>query len=186
MKKSFFLAAAALLTVGALSSCNSKKAAEADSTETEAQEAIENVDAAVVATDSTAVVYDAAFFENADNKADVASADKYAETPSGLKYVVVAEGDGLQPKATDEVTVHYTGRLTDGTVFDSSVARGETATFPLNHVIAGWTEGLQLMKTGGKNVFYIPSDLAYGEQGIPGVIPGGAPLIFEVELFGVN
>lgn len=108
------------------------------------------------------------------------------ETASGLQYVVEKEGTGAQPTAEDEVTVHYTGRLLDGTVFDSSVNRGEPATFPLNRVIPGWTEGLQLMKTGGKTVFYIPSNLAYGEQGVPGTIPPGADLIFEVELISVN
>lgn len=109
------------------------------------------------------------------------------ETPSGLQYVVEKEGEGKQPTATDEVTVHYTGRLLDGTVFDSSVSRGEPATFPLKAVIPGWTEGLQLMKEGGKTVFYIPSDLAYGEMGTPGgPIGPNSDLIFEVELIKVN
>ena len=108
------------------------------------------------------------------------------ETASGLQYVVEKEGEGAQPSATDEVTVHYTGRLLDGTVFDSSVNRGEPATFPLNRVIPGWTEGLQLMKEGAKYTFFIPSDLAYGPQGIPGAIPPHSTLIFEVELIKVN
>ena len=90
------------------------------------------------------------------------------------------------PGATDQVTVHYTGRLLDGSVFDSSVRRGEPATFPLNGVIAGWTEGLQLMKEGSKYVFYIPSDLAYGARGAGNDIPPYADLIFEVELIKVN
>lgn len=107
-------------------------------------------------------------------------------TASGLQYVVEKEGTGKSPKATDEVTVHYTGRLLDGTVFDSSVSRGEPATFPLNRVIPGWTEGLQLMKEGGKTVFFIPSDLAYGAQGAGGAIPPHSTLIFEVELIKVN
>ena len=84
------------------------------------------------------------------------------------------------------MTVHYTGMLTDGTVFDSSIQRGEPTTFPLNQVIPGWTEGLQLMQTGSTAVFYIPSNLAYGPNGIPGTIPPDAPLIFEVQLIEVQ
>lgn len=111
----------------------------------------------------------------------------YKTTPSGLKYVTVVEGTGASPKATDIVTVHYTGRLLDGTVFDSSVERGEPTSFPLQAVIKGWTEGLQLMKTGGKTVFYIPSNLAYGEMGTPGgPIGPNSDLIFEVELLGIG
>lgn len=108
------------------------------------------------------------------------------ETPSGLQYVVEKEGEGERPGAEDEVTVHYTGRLLDGTVFDSSVNRGEPATFPLNRVIPGWTEGVQLMREGSKYTFFIPSDLAYGPQGIQGAIPPHSTLIFEVELIKVN
>ena len=107
-------------------------------------------------------------------------------TPSGLQYIVEKEGEGVSPTAEDEVTVHYTGKLLDGSVFDSSVSRGEPATFPLNRVIPGWTEGVQLMKEGGKYTFFIPSDLAYGPQGIPNVIPPHSTLIFEVELIKVN
>ncbi len=111
----------------------------------------------------------------------------YKTTPSGLKYVTVVEGTGASPKATDIVTVHYTGRLLDGTIFDSSVQRGEPTSFPLQAVIKGWTEGLQLMKVGGQTVFYIPSDLAYGEMGTPGgPIGPNADLIFEVELIGIG
>lgn len=107
-------------------------------------------------------------------------------TASGLQYVVEKEGEGAQPGAEDEVTVHYTGKLLDGTVFDSSVNRGEPATFPLNRVIPGWTEGVQLMKEGAKYTFFIPSDLAYGPNGVPNVIPPHSTLIFEVELIKVN
>lgn len=107
------------------------------------------------------------------------------ETASGLQYIVDKEGTGAQPSATDEVTVHYTGKLLDGTVFDSSVNRGEPATFPLNRVIPGWTEGVQLMKEGAKYTFFIPSDLAYGPQGIPNAIPPHSTLIFDVELIKV-
>ena len=106
-------------------------------------------------------------------------------TPSGLQYEVLKEGDGPMPAATDSVKVHYTGRLLDGTVFDSSVSRGEPATFPLNRVIPGWTEGLQLMKEGAKYTFFIPSDLAYGPQGA-GQIPPHSTLIFDVELIKVG
>jgi len=112
--------------------------------------------------------------------------EKVQATASGLQYIVEKEGTGAQPGATDEVTVHYTGKLLDGTVLDSSVSRGEPATFPLNRVIPGWTEGLQLMKEGGKNIFFIPSDLAYGAQGVPNAIPPHSTLIFEVELIKVN
>lgn len=107
------------------------------------------------------------------------------QTASGLQYKVLVEGTGASPKATDEVLVHYTGKLIDGSVFDSSVQRGEPISFPLNGVIAGWTEGLQLMKEGGKYIFFIPSELAYGDSGT-GPIPGGSTLIFEVELIKVN
>lgn len=120
-----------------------------------------------------------AFLEENKKKAEV------KETPSGLQYVVEKEGEGAQPTAEDEVTVHYTGKLLDGTVFDSSVNRGEPATFPLNRVIPGWTEGVQLMKEGAKYTFFIPSDLAYGPQGIPGAIPPHSTLIFDVELIKV-
>ncbi len=119
------------------------------------------------------------FLEQNRKNADV------KETASGLQYVVEKEGEGAQPAAEDEVTVHYTGRLLDGTVFDSSVNRGEPATFPLNRVIPGWTEGVQLMKEGAKYTFFIPSDLAYGPQGIPGAIPPHSTLIFDVELIKV-
>ena len=104
------------------------------------------------------------------------------ETASGLQYMVLQEGKGEHPTATSRVTVHYTGKLIDGTVFDSSVDRGEPITFGLNQVIRGWTEGLQLMTPGSKYRFFIPYNRAYGEQGAGGAIPGGATLIFDVEL----
>ena len=107
-------------------------------------------------------------------------------TASGLQYVIDRDGDGKSPSATDNVTVHYTGRLLNGKVFDSSVARGEPATFPLNRVIPGWTEGLQLMKEGAKFTFFIPSDLAYGPHGAGADIPPHSTLIFEVELIKVG
>lgn len=111
---------------------------------------------------------------------------KVQTTASGLQYVVEKEGTGAQPTATDQVTVHYTGRLLSGEVFDSSVKRGQPATFPLNQVIPGWTEGVQLMKEGARYTFFIPSDLAYGAQGIPNAIPPHSTLIFDVELIKVN
>lgn len=114
------------------------------------------------------------------------SAEGVKETASGLQYKVVKEGKGAKPTATSMVKVHYKGTLLDGTVFDSSYERGEPATFGLNQVIAGWTEGLQLMSPGGKNILYIPADLAYGDNVDPnGPIPPGSVLIFEVELLEV-
>jgi len=107
-------------------------------------------------------------------------------TASGLQYKVIKEGKGASPKATDSVTVHYSGTLIDGTEFDSSYKRGEPATFPLNGVIRGWTEGLQLMKEGAKYEFYIPSELAYGERGAGGAIGPNATLVFSVEPVSVN
>jgi FKBP-type peptidyl-prolyl cis-trans isomerase FklB len=107
-------------------------------------------------------------------------------TASGLQYVVFTEGTGASPKATDNVTVHYKGTTLDGKEFDSSYGRGAPATFPLNRVIAGWTEGLQLMKEGAKYRFFIPSNLAYGERGAGGDIGPNATLIFDVELIKVN
>lgn len=107
-------------------------------------------------------------------------------TASGLQYLVTKEGTGKSPAANSIVKVHYTGKLVDGTVFDSSVERGEPIEFPLNQVIAGWTEGLQLMKEGGKATLYIPSQLGYGEQGVPGTIPANSTLIFDVELIAVK
>lgn len=108
------------------------------------------------------------------------------QTASGLVYEVIKEGTGKKPGASDTVEVHYHGTLTNGVVFDSSVKRNKTISFPLNRVIRGWTEGLQLVKEGGKIKLIIPSDLAYGNAGAPPSIPGGATLIFEVELFKVN
>jgi FKBP-type peptidyl-prolyl cis-trans isomerase len=107
-------------------------------------------------------------------------------TASGLQYKYVKEGKGKTPAATDKATVHYTGKLIDGTTFDSSVERGAPATFSCNGVIAGWTEALQLMKEGDKCILYIPYDLAYGERGSPPQIPPYSTLIFEVELLKVN
>jgi len=108
-----------------------------------------------------------------------------AKLPSGLIYSEIKPGTGDSPKATDTVKVHYQGTLTDGTVFDSSIKRGEPATFPLNGVIKCWTEGLQKMKVGGKSRLVCPSDIAYGDRGSPPTIKPGATLVFEVELLEI-
>jgi len=117
--------------------------------------------------------------------ADNAKKTGVMTTSTGLQYEVLTQGTGLQPKPADTVEVHYEGKLTDGTVFDSSIQRGQTASFRLDQVIAGWTEGLQLMKAGSKYRFTIPSGLAYGEMGA-GSIPPNAVLIFDVELINVT
>lgn len=187
--------AAAAIIAPALTACNSdknKKAAE-DSAQTESA-VIDMVEAVRAADaedggDNGDMPYDASFFNNADNKATTVSEGeaKYAETPSGLKYVIIKAGTGAHPTATDVVTVNYAGRLTDmdGTEFDSSYKRGTPASFPLNQVIPGWTEGLQLMQPGAIYEFYLPSDIAYGERGA-GTIPPNAPLIFKVELISID
>ena len=105
--------------------------------------------------------------------------------PSGLQYTVITEGPGAKPKATDRVKCHYEGTLTNGQVFDSSYRRGEPAVFPLNGVIAGWTEGVQLMAEGAKYRFFIPYHLAYGERGAGQSIPPYAALVFDVELIEI-
>lgn len=106
--------------------------------------------------------------------------------PSGLQYKVISEGTGAMPEATDTVTVHYRGTLIDGTEFDSSFSRGEPATFPVNGVIPGWTEALQLMKAGSKWQLFIPSNLAYGERGPGGRIGPNSTLVFDVELLSIK
>ncbi len=130
-----------------------------------------------------------------EDKKRLESGEKYLEengkkkgvttTESGLQYEVMTPGEGEKPKATDQVTVHYHGTLTDGTVFDSSVDRGDPATFPLNQVISGWTEGVQLMPKGSKFRFVIPYDLAYGSTGSRGIKPYEA-LVFEVEFIEIK
>ena len=117
--------------------------------------------------------------------AENAKKEGVKETASGLQYKVLTAGTGKSPKATDVVEVNYEGKLIDGTVFDSSYERGEPVEFPLNQVIAGWTEGVQLMKEGGKYEFYIPSDIAYGEAGNQGIEPNST-LVFVVELLKVK
>lgn len=145
------------------------------------------------------------FFEEQEAKQRADAAEKYKDNkekgeawlankameegvvalPSGLLYQVLNEGSGKKPTAADTVECHYEGRLIDGTVFDSSYKRGESATFPLNGVIAGWTEGVQLMSEGAKYRFFIPYQLAYGERGAGQAIPPFAALVFDVELIKV-
>jgi FKBP-type peptidyl-prolyl cis-trans isomerase FkpA len=108
------------------------------------------------------------------------------KTASGLIYKELRAGTGASPKASDMVTVNYKGSLTDGTEFDSSYKRNEPATFPLGGVIPCWTEGVQMMKVGGKSQLVCPAAIGYGERGSPPVIPGGATLVFEVELLGIG
>ena len=115
-----------------------------------------------------------------------ANREGVVKTASGLQYRVVTEGKGAKPSPTDVVTVHYTGRLLDGTVFDSSLSAGEPVSFPLDQVIPGWSEGVQLMNVGSKYEFWIPYDLAYGTSSIGGVIDPYSTLHFEVELLGIE
>lgn len=123
--------------------------------------------------------------EGEEYLADNAMKEGVVTLPSGLQYKVLSEGNGKKPKATDKVKCHYEGFLVDGTVFDSSIRRGEPAVFPLNQVIAGWTEGLQLMQEGAKYRFFIPYHLGYGEHGAGASIPPYAALVFDVELIEV-
>lgn len=133
--------------------------------------------------------------QNAGARENIAKGEKYMQeisnnksvytTKSGLKYRRLKEGNGKHPTATDRVKVHYTGKLIDGKVFDSSVERGAPLTFPLNQVIPGWTEGLQLMDEGSKYILYVPYNLGYGTHDM-GNIPAGSTLIFEVELLEIN
>ena len=116
---------------------------------------------------------------------DNAKREGVTVTQSGLQYEVIKQGDGSKPNATDTVEVHYKGTLIDGTQFDSSYDRGQTISFPLQNVIKGWTEGLQLMPVGSNYRFFIPYNLAYGERGAGGAIPPFATLIFDVELISI-
>ncbi|GAB1481817.1 FKBP-type peptidyl-prolyl cis-trans isomerase [Treponema sp.] len=150
-------------------------------TNDEASEKIQTVIMAAAAKKAElSKVEETKFLEENGKKAGVMT------TASGLQYEILNEGSGTKPMATDTVKVDYVGTLLDGTTFDSSIARGEPAIFPLDRVIPGWTEGIQLMGLGGKYKFYIPSELAYGESGAGGVIPPFATLIFEVDLLSIE
>ena len=171
MKKFFAFAMAAVLMTGMVSCSGNTENAETTEETASDQGSIEIKDNLTIGRE---------FLEqNAKN-------DSVKQTASGLQYMVLKEGTGAKPGPTDNVTVHYTGRLLDGTVFDSSVERGEPATFPLNGVIAGWTEGLQLMSEGAKYRLFIPSELAYGEKGAGEQILPNSTLIFDVELIKVE
>jgi FKBP-type peptidyl-prolyl cis-trans isomerase FkpA len=162
-------------------------AGKAELSEEEIRAALEGLDKRVAETMQQQAVEKAAAAMKAgdDFRAEFAKQEGVTATESGLLYQVETEGTGEQPKDTDTVQVHYKGTLIDGTQFDSSYDRGEPATFPLNRVIPGWTEGVQLMKVGSKYKFVIPPELAYGEQDTP-TIPANSTLVFEVELLKIE
>jgi len=135
---------------------------------------------------SQKTAYEAVLAQGEKFLAENKTREGVTETASGLQYMVVKKGDGEMPKATSTVVVHYTGTLLDGTVFDSSVKRGQPATFPVNGVIAGWTEALQLMTVGSSWKLFIPYQLAYGDQGAGGAIGPYSTLIFDVELLEIK
>ena len=170
MKKFFAIATVAVLMAG-MASCNNNTTNNDSANEAAAEYAQQIKDNKTIGREFLE--------ENAKN-------DSVVQTTSGLQYMVLKEGTGAKPGPTDEVTVHYTGRLLDGTVFDSSVDRGEPATFPLDKVIPGWTEGLQIMSEGAKYRLFIPSELAYGSKGAGEQIQPNSTLIFDVELIKVN
>ena len=173
MKKFLFMAMAALLMTG-MASCNS------NNNETTSPETTEEA-----TTEPTVEIKDNLTLgrefleENAKN-------DSVKVTESGLQYIVLKEGKGIKPGPTDKVVVHYTGKLIDGRVFDSSLDDGEPATFGVDQVIAGWTEGLQLMSEGSEYRLFIPSELAYGSKGSKGSILPNSTLIFDVKLLKVE
>ncbi|WP_026972183.1 FKBP-type peptidyl-prolyl cis-trans isomerase [Aliagarivorans marinus] len=151
--------------------------------EEQMQEALQALDATLagLAQEKAAEEAAAMLAENEKFLAENAEREEVSVTESGLQYEVLTAAKGDKPAAEDMVTVHYVGSLLDGTEFDSSIARGEPTSFPLNRVIPGWTEGVQLMSVGSKYKFYIPSELGYGEMGA-GSIPPNSVLVFEVEL----
>jgi len=169
-------AVAALVALGACSNDSDDKSETPETVETPEMAETE----ASAAIDAANVKTNAAYL--AENKAK----DGVIETASGLQYRIVTEGDGATPTAESFVTVHYAGRLIDGTEFDSSYKRGEPATFPAGGLIKGWTEALLLMQVGDKWELTIPADIAYGPRGAGGVIPPNATLVFDIELLGIK
>jgi len=161
-----------------------KDVLEKDKPKMEVQKASELIQTAIM--DAMAKKAEANAAKEKEYLAENGKKDGVKTTESGLQYVVLLEGTGEKPKATDTVKVHYTGTLTDGKTFDSSVERGEPAEFVVEQVIPGWVEALQLMNVGSKYKLFIPSSLAYGAEGAGGVIPPNATLIFEVELLSIE
>lgn len=182
MKMKFWALGAIFAGAFGLMSCNASSKEKADTAA--AADAEAEYAAAPVLTDRQKALSDSVF--TALKAKQTFADDSIYTTDSGLRYMVIKKGEGKSPKATDKVKVHYTGTLPDGRVFDSSVERGEPITFPLNGVIPGWTEGLQLMQEGGKTVFYIPSAIAYGPRAMNELIGPNQDLVFEVELIEVN
>ena len=182
MKTIKYLASALVLTAGmTLVSCNGNKTAAAADSDSMATETVAE------ATDSLNAPSEMArIFTDPAKKSETPTDTTYAETPTGLKYMVLKEGTGDRPSADDTVTVHYTGELLNGQVFDSSVSRGEPASFPLNRVIPGWTEGMKLVGKGGAITLWIPADLAYGPRGAGRDIGPNEALQFEVEIVDVK
>ncbi len=183
MKVKYLALGAILLGALGLSSCKNDGGKEKADTATVADAEAEYAEAPVL-TERQVATSDSVF--KALKAKEQLADDSVYTTPSGLRYMILKKGEGKKPLKTDAVKVHYTGTLPNGTVFDSSVERGEPITFPLNGVIPGWTEGLQLMQEGGKTVFYIPSALAYGPNGAGPQIGPNQDLVFEVELIQVN
>lgn len=173
MNKTLIVCAAAAMLAGATACSNSKQASETTDT---AAEATENVNLSPAEANLKA---------GEEFLAENGKRPEVVTTESGLQYEVLTEGNGIKPTVDDAVTVHYTGKLIDGTVFDSSIERGEPITFGVTQVIPGWVEALQLMSVGSKWRLYIPSDLAYGSRGAGGVIGPNSTLIFDVELLEV-
>lgn len=175
MKKIFIMGAAALAFVAFnLTACGNKEKSD------------DNAQAAVEETAVAEEVDTVALFNQLTAPDSIQRTSEFHTTPSGIKYRIVKEGDGATPEATSTVLVNYEGRLKTGQIFDSSYERGEPISFPLNGVIPGWTEGVQLMKEGSIYEFYIPYNLAYGERGAPPTIPPYANLLFKVELIKVE